>query len=217
MDAERMNLGPLRATQRAIAAKAELVDSPVFSDITRIGGFSVTFAKEGPQEKVIAGAVILDFPSMKVLEKKTITLDAPMKYIPGYEAFRIGPVLLQLYYELEYDPQVIFVEGVGSAHPVGAGLATYLGVELEKPVIGVSKAPTTGELAGDDLFIEGERVGVMVHTKEHANKVLVSPGHLVSIDTAAEWVKKTIVQPHKRPEPLHIASRMAKKTVGSTV
>jgi len=155
--------------------------------------------------------VIVDYPSFEVLEKKTIILDAPMKYVPGYEAFREGPAVLQLFYDLVNTPDLIFLDGHGIAHPMKAGLATYIGVELENPVIGVDKKLSFGEIVDEKLIVDGEERGMVVKTKEHANPLCVSPGHLVSINTAVEWVRKTIIPPHKKPEPLHIASRMAKK------
>jgi deoxyribonuclease V len=134
-----------------------------------------------------------------------------MPYIPGLLAFREGDIILKTYYDLEHDPDVLMVDGHGIAHPMRAGLACYVGVELEKPCIGVAKKILIGEVVGDKVMIGNEARGILVKTKEHAKPVIVSPGHLISVNSAAEIVKKCIVYPHKLPEPLHQAHRHAEK------
>ncbi|MFC1775011.1 endonuclease V [Nanoarchaeota archaeon] len=197
----------LRVIQRNYARSVTLNDSPELNEVTRIGAFDVAYFKD----KLICAACVMKYPSMEVLEKKTLVLGVPMKYVPGFLAFREGPAILQLFYDLEYDPQIIFIDGHGIAHPIKAGLATYVGVELGKPTIGVAKKALFGEAMDDKLMSGDEQVGILVRTKEYANPLCVSPGNMVSINTAADWVLKTILPPHKKPEPLHIASRLAKK------
>jgi deoxyribonuclease V len=203
------DLRNIQATQRAIAAKVRIDDSPDLKYVAKLGAFDVAYV----DKKLICAGVVVEYPSMKLLEKKTIELPIPMKYIPGYLAFREGPAMLQLFYDLDYTPDLIFVGGHGIAHPISAGLASYIGIELEKPVIGVAAKLGYGEIVDGKIMVDGEQRGLLVTTKEHANPFCVSPGHLISIETAAEWVIKTTVAPHKKPEPLHIASRVAKKAV----
>ena len=101
------------------------------------------------------------------------------------------------------------VDGHGIAHPLRAGLASYIGVELAKPCIGVAKSLLVGEIEDDKIMIGAEVRGMLVRTKEHAKPVFVSPGHLITVERAVEIVKKCIVPPHKLPEPLHAAHRFA--------
>jgi deoxyribonuclease V len=103
------------------------------------------------------------------------------------------------------------IEGHGIAHPERSGLATFVGVELAKPTIGVAKRLLVGEIKEDNIVIENDIVGKSVKTKEYANPLLVSPGHLISIEQAAELVKNWVIPPHKMPEPIHAAHRLAKK------
>ena len=39
----------------------------------------------------------------------------------------------------------------------------------------------------------------------------VSPGNLISIETAYEFSKKLINLPHKKPEPMHLAGKYARE------
>jgi len=197
----------LRGIQRAIAAQVRTEDKVKVEEIKTIAGFDVAFFKD----KAVCAAVVLAFPSMTVLERKYLLAKAEMPYIPGFLAFREGPAILQTYYDLEYDPDVLMVDGHGIAHPLRAGLASYVGVELAKPCIGIAKSLLVGEIVDDKVMIGTEVRGRLVKTKEHAKPVIVSPGHMISVDTAVEIVKKCIVQPHKLPEPLHQAHRHAEK------
>ncbi|MBD3319450.1 hypothetical protein GF342_06105 [Candidatus Woesearchaeota archaeon] len=201
------NLSGLRSMQRTIAQKIRLEDAPDLKEVKHIGAFDVAYAGN----KMVCAAAVLSYPDLELIEKKTIVIDAPMKYIPGYEAFREGPGMLQVFYDLEFDPQILIVDGQGVSHPFSAGLACYVGTELERPVIGVAKKAVKAEVDDDRVLVDGQVRGLLVKTKEHANPLVVSPGHLITIETAAEFVKKLVIPPHKRPEPLHIAGRIAKK------
>ncbi|MBI2565200.1 endonuclease V [Candidatus Woesearchaeota archaeon] len=198
----------LRSIMRAVAQEVKLEDDFNKDEIKKIAGFDVAFF----DNKIVGASVVLDAKTLKVLERKTIVADLPMNYIPGYRAFREGPVLLQLYYELEEEPDIIMVNGHGIAHPLSCGLATFLGVELEKPSIGVAKSLLVGEEKEGKIILDNQCVGIAVKTKEYANPLYVSPGTKISAETAAEIIKKIVIQPHKLPEPLHKAHRLAKNT-----
>ena len=96
-------------------------------------------------------------------------------------------------------------------HPRRCGLASHLGVLFDIPSIGISKEMLWGEQKGNHIVIGKEKVGMLVKTRDHANPIIVSCGHRVSLGTAADLVKKTIREPHKMPEPLHLAHKFAKK------
>lgn len=193
--------------QESIARQFSSEDTLKIEDIRYIAGFDVSYVGN----KCIAAAVVFDFKKMEIVEKKFAVTQAPMNYVPGFLAFREGPPICQVYFDLETDPDVLMIEGHGIAHPVKAGPATFVGVELGKPAIGVAKALLAGELKDDDIILEGEVVGKQVKTKEYANPLFVSPGHMISAELAAEIVKACVVPPHKLPEPIHAAHRFADK------
>lgn len=206
----RIDIRKLKGVQKAIAHQVKTGDAVDLKGIKTIAGFDVAYAGE----KAVCAAVVLDAKTMEVLERTYAVGKAEVPYVPGLLAFREGPLILQAYYDLEHDPDVLMVEGHGIAHPLKAGLASYVGVELAKPTIGVAKSILVGELSGEHIVVEGEVRGVQVKTRQYAKPVLVSPGHLVSVETAAEIARKCIVPPHKMPEPLHQAHRFADKIAG---
>ena len=196
----------LRGVLRAIAEQVKL-EGLTFERVKSVAGFAVSLVGD----KAVCSAVVLDMKSMNVLERKHVLGKVDMPYIPGLLAFREGSLILQAYYDLEHEPDVLMVGGHGIAHPLRAGLASYVGVELGKPCVGVAKSLLVGEIVDEKVMIGNEVRGVLVRTKEHAKPVIVSPGHLVSVEEATKMVKHCIVPPHKLPEPLHQAHRDADK------
>lgn len=203
----RISFGQLKDQQEQIARELRIEDDVKIDEIKYIAGFDVSYFGN----KCVCSAVVLDFKTMEVVEKKFLVTKAPMNYVPGFLAFREGPPICQTYFDLECEPDVIMVDGHGIAHPLNAGLASFVGAELGKPVIGVAKNLLVGEEKDGQIFYEDQVVGKTVKTKEHANPLFVSPGNLISIETAAEIVKRCVVPPHKMPEPIHAAHRFADK------
>ncbi len=199
--------GKLQDIQKKVAKEVQTTDR--FDNVTFIAAFDTAFVGD----KVVCGAVVLNVETMEVVEKKHSISRAPMNYIPGLLAFREGPPILQTYYDIEHDPDILMIKGHGIAHPLKCGLATYVGVELAKPTIGMAKRLLIGELQEDSIVADGEVIGKAVKTREHANPLFVSPGHMISVATAADWVKKIVIHPHKLPEPMHIAQRYTKHIV----
>ncbi len=201
-----INIEKLHLEQRSYSSKVKLKELDLNS-VRKIAGFDLSFQEINAS----VGAAVLEFPSLKVIETKHLITKAEFPYIPGLLAFREGPLILQAYYDLNEEPDVIMVEGHGIAHPLRAGLACYVGTELEKPVIGVAKNLLVGEVRGDEIVENGEVLGKVLRTKEHAKPIFVSPGNLVTVSDAAELVKRCIVPPHKLPEPIHLAHKIAKR------
>jgi deoxyribonuclease V len=203
----QISFGKLKDMQMQIAQQISSEDGVKTDEIKYVAGFDLAYFGN----KCVCSAVVLDFKTLQVVEKKFLVARTPMNYVPGFLAFREGPPICQTYFDLECEPDVIIVDGHGIAHPVNCGLATFVGVELGKPAIGVAKSLLVGEAKDDQILLEGEIVGKLVKTKEYANPLFVSPGNMISIETAAEIVKRCVVPPHKLPEPLHQAHRFASK------
>ena len=195
----------LRDIQRKIAKEASASDELKLSEIKTVAGFDVTYF----DDKILCAVVVYDLKKKEIIEKKHSISKMHMQYIPGYRAFRDGPAILQTYYDLESEPQVLILLGHGIAHPLKCGLATFVGVELAKPSIGVAKKLLVGEVKDNKIKILTETRGELLKTKEHAKPMYVSVGNKMSLKNAVELVKKLNVPPHKMPEPLHLAHKHA--------
>jgi len=203
----RVNFGKLTEMQKSTARQVSTEDAIKPENIRYIAGFDVAYL----ENKAVCAAIVVDFKTLEVVERKHCVVKSPMNYVPGFLAFREGPPIMQAYFDLEHEPDVLLIDGHGIAHPLKCGLATFVGVELEKPTIGIAKKRLVGEEQGEKLLVEGEERACLLRTRAHAKPIYVSPGYKVSVETATEIVKHCIVPPHKMPEPLHLAHRHAAK------
>ncbi|MEM3320315.1 MAG: endonuclease V [Metallosphaera sp.] len=98
-------------------------------------------------------------------------------YVPGLLFMREAPIMIKALENLDYD--LLLVDGHGIAHPRRSGIATVIGVLLNKPTIGVAKSRLIGEevVEGGITYIvdKGEKLGVKV------GKYYYSPGNLVTL------------------------------------
>ena len=139
-----------------------------------------------------ASVVVLSFPELQVVE--TVVTESPVRfsYIPGLLSFREIPPLLTTFAQLQTEPDLVIVDGQGIAHPRRFGLASHLGLILEKPTIGCAKSRLCGQYEepgseqGDytDLTDRGEVIGTALRTRRNVSVVYVSIGHKISLDSA---------------------------------
>lgn len=213
-----MDLYELKREQQKLASKIVLEDGfETIDAVKTIGGAEcvqvVDVKPDNGQrsDKILAVVVVCEFPSLKLKEYKTYLLDNPLLYRPGFQAYREMPAIIEAYNMLDEEPDILLVAASGVIHPRGIGMASHLGLALNEPTIGVTEKLLTGNVENGKVLLDGEVAGFELRTKEFAKPVYVSPGHLVSFGTALDIVQKTIIYPHKMPEPLHLAHKIARK------
>lgn len=118
---------------------------------------------------------------------------------------------------LKKQPDLILVDGQGRAHPRRLGIASDLGVILDKPTIGCAKSRLVGKY--DDLGTErgsttplidkGEVIGTVLRTKQGVKPIFISVGHMVSLATAVEMVMRCTLPGQRIPEPTRLAHNVA--------
>ncbi len=209
-----MDLTELKKEQLKLAPKVVLNDGfGSLASLKTIAGASCIPAGH----KLLACVVLCEFPSMKLLEKKTFLLDNPLPYHPGFQAYREMPAIIEAYNQLEQEPELLLVSGAGVAHPRRIGIASHLGLALNVPTIGVTESLLCGQVQQGKIIVENEICGFEIKTREYSKPIYVSPGHLVALGTVLNIIPKTIQYPHKLPEPLHLAHKLARKKVKELV
>jgi len=196
--------------QRRVAERVRL--EPLEEPPERVAGVDVSYRGD----RYRAAAVVVDADTLKPLETRTAEGRVRRPYEPGFLAFREGPPALKVLKGLDYD--LLLVNGHGIAHPRRAGLASHLGVALDRPTVGVARRPLVGRPLGEPervgdavpLFHRGEKVGHLVLTRPDCRPLVVSPGHRCSHRDAVEWVLR-LVRGGKWPEPLRLADRLSKR------
>lgn len=199
-----IDLESLRAEQRKLAKLVVLKDSCDFKSATRFAAIRTeTIGKE-----ILAAIALLD-ENLETIEEHYVMRPAKFPYIPGFRAYRELPMMLAVYEKLEEQPDIVFIEAQGIAHPLGLGLASHFGVSVNKPVIGITQSVLEGEEKEENIRINGKEVAKALVTKKGARPVYVSPGHMISLDTAVVLTKRCLKEPHKLPEPLVAARKVA--------
>ncbi len=194
-------------TQLSLSRKIILEDR-LPQTVKRVGGVDVAYV-----DGLAIGAVtVLDYESLKLLERQTATCPARFPYIPTLLSFREIPPTVACIKKLSRQPDILLVDGQGVAHPYGCGFASHLGLVIGRPTVGVAKSRLFGEpktMAGQELLVQkGRVIGGVVTTKEGTKPVYVSVGHLVSLQTAMQITKNCVLN-SKIPEPIFQAHKVA--------
>ena len=201
-----MNIEKLKEEQ--IAAARKVITTDQIGEIKTIGGCDCAYVNN----TVIAAVVVCD-DKLKIVEKQVAVVENDFPYLPGLLYYREGKAIKEVFAKQKNKPDILLVDGNGVLHPLRCGLASQLGVELNQPTIGVAKTRLLGEEdEAGNIKVGNEIIGTEARLKEHAKPLYVSVGHKVSLKTAVDIVQKTTQSPHKLPEPLHLAHRLADKT-----
>jgi deoxyribonuclease V len=200
--------------QEDLRKKLILEDTP--GDPRTVAGVDVSFSRS--RDLLFAAVVVLDADSLETVETASAALNPVFPYIPGLLTFREGPVVIEAYGRLSVEPDLLMFDGQGIAHPRGLGLASHVGVLLDKPSIGCAKSRLVGEFkepkqkrgAMRTLSLNKRKVGVVLRTKDNTKPLFVSPGHRVTVETAARRVLEA-GKGYRLPEPTRRAHHEAER------
>ncbi len=157
-------------------------------------------------------AALWDTSLKTIVETKHLVDKTATDYVPGFLAFREGPMLLRIASRVRNTPDAFLIDGQGMAHPRGLGLASHVGLALDRPSIGVAKSRLYGRVEGDHLIRANHVVIGRILESETHKKYYVSIGHRISLDTAMKTVEKCMVDGF--PAPLrraHLDSILLKR------
>lgn len=168
------------------------------------------------QKRACAVVAVCDAKSFELVESVHALRPAEWPYLPGLLSFREVPAILEAFAKLERQPDLLFVDGHGRAHPRRFGVACHLGVELGLPAIGVGKSRFVGEhrapaaARGSRVRLEeeGELLGKVVRTRDGVKPLYVSVGHAIDLERAVRWVLRAAKRT-RLPEPIRAADRLA--------
>ena len=204
-------LKKLRQEQINLSKKINLKDG--FKKIETVAGIDVSYPRN-EFEQACGACVVMDYKTKKIIERKTIFWETSFPYISTYLFYREFPVIWELINILKTEPTVFMFDGNGILHPYGIGLATQVGINLDKPSIGVAKRLLYGNVEGNNVKINGVKKGITFYSSERIKRpIFVSPGHKISFESTLKIVKN--FSKFKIPEPLRQAHILAKRTIKS--
>lgn len=206
------------ALQKVMAAQIDY-QRPINLDAVRlVAGVDVsvrTNAETGAATSQ-AAIVVLSYPDMQVVETSLAQMPTPFPYIPGLLSFREGPVLETAFGKLQAEPDVLIFDGMGRAHPRRIGIASHMGLWLQKPTIGCGKTLLTGHFVEPDaergsrspLIHRSEVIGAVLRTRTNVKPVFISVGHLADLETSVELILRCTSK-YRLPDPIRAAHNAA--------
>jgi len=201
----------------AVAVQKELRDKVEpkngFKKVKTVAGADLAIIRG--RNKLVCGIVVFTYPELKEIERAWEVVDENFPYIPGLLAFREGPAIIKTYNKLHKTPDVLILDGQGIAHPRGFGIASYVGVLLDIPTMGIAKKKLYGiyndpkDIAGSYeplISKNGEQIGVALKTRINTKPVFVSIGHKIDLPTSIE-IARVCSKGYRIPEPTRIADK----------
>lgn len=196
-----------RRTLRELACSVVLEDN-FEGPITSVGGVDLAFM----DDLAVVACVTVDYDSLQVKFEEVSTARLDFPYVSTLLSFREGPPIIDAIRSMEPKPEVFLINAQGVAHPMGCGCASYVGVRVDVPTIGVAQRNLCGEYECEPeevggympIYYCGRAVGWALKTREGCRPIFVSPGHRVSLRSSLEIVLRC-VRDHKLPEPLYLA------------
>lgn len=211
---QRWDLPPQRAIalQRRLAKRVERKDR--LGEVRTVAGVDAGY--DAARGLARAAVAVFAVAELRLVESAIAEVPVRFPYIPGLLSFREIPAVLAALARLPALPDLILCDGQGIAHPRRLGLASHLGLALDRPTIGVAKtrlvgthrAPAQRRGAWTALIDSGEVIGAVLRTRAGARPIYVSIGHRVSLRTAVRWVMACTTR-FRLPETTRQAHRLA--------
>lgn len=210
-----MKLTPSEAIALQEELRGQIIIEDRFDTIIKIAGVDCSYDLQTNISRAVI--CVFTYPEIELVESAMAHLPTDFPYVPGLLSFREIPVLLEALSILKSQPDLLMVDGMGIAHPRRMGIAAHLGLILSIPSIGVGKSLLCGKYdmpglnKGDrsDLIHRKEKIGTVLRTKANTNPLFISPGHLISHETANKMVLNCMGK-YRLPEPTHIADKFSK-------
>jgi deoxyribonuclease V len=201
-------LAPREAVELQKSLRERVRLAPLKKKIKTVAGADISFNKFSPV--VWAAVVVLSLPSLEVVEEAGVVSETKFPYVPGLLSFRETPSVLEAWAKLKTEPDAVMFDGQGIAHPRRVGIASHVGLLINRPTFGCAKSVLVGKYEEPEEergswtpMVDpknGETVGAALRTKTRTHPIYVSPGHLIDLEGA---IKLTLACDggYRQPEP----------------
>jgi len=203
-----------RDLQTVLARKVRL--QPLKYRPRTIAGLDCAFSRD--KTSIAAVVVVMTYPALEILQTVSATAPVTFPYISGLLSFREAPVCLDAIAKLDRPPDLLLIDGQGIAHPRRLGLASHLGLFLDRPTIGCAKSRLIGdyEPPGPDkgsfspLMHNDQQIGAVLRTRTAVKPLFISPGHKCTIDDAIK-ITLNCTTKYRLPQPTRTAHQLVTK------
>ena len=150
-------------------------------------------------------AVLMNKNTMEIMESFNVTLKVKHPYVPGFFVLRESEVIINILKPLRNRFDLLLIDGHGVLHPRRCGLASYVGIIIDKPTIGVAKKILCGTVKADQFIdVDGVISGFKM-IKEKKKPIYISVGHKINLINAIRIIKQLVRPKERIPEPLRLA------------
>ena len=185
-------------------AKQVVATKDDFGRISSICGVDIAYGGSN-SNAAYCSAVIMDRNMQKLIESVNVQTIVKHPYVPGLLMLREAESIFYTLKMLKNTYELLLIDGHGLLHPRKCGLACYIGVNLDRPTIGVAKSRLCGTVRPDGFVeLDGEILGYEIIKK----KLYISVGHRITLKTAIALVKELGIEPLRLAD---INSRRMKK------
>jgi deoxyribonuclease V len=180
---------PKEAVQIQKQIQEKIIPYGKVKSVGLVAGADVAYDKQ--RNTTYAGVVVLRLTDLAIVETSIATCPTSFPYIPGLLSFREAPALVRALEKVQSDPDILFIDGHGISHPRSVGIASHIGLLIDRPVIGCAKSLLIGDYQEPDLprgsqsYLfnkNSDIIGAVVRTRDKIKPVFVSIGHRIDLD-----------------------------------
>ena len=124
-------------------------DNLINNNISNVCGIDVS----NKDLNAFCSAVVVNKNTLEIIESVNEKSTVNYPYIPGLFMLIEGKPLLRIIRLLKNQFDVLIIDGHGILYPRKCGLASYVGITIDKPTIGVAKNLLCGSIL-DNNYIE---------------------------------------------------------------
>jgi len=207
----------LEDVSETIRVQKEIADKVKFEnnqkDIIYICGVDVAYRNN----IAYCSAVLMNKNSMDITESTSTTSNIKHPYISGFLMLREADPIINTLKLLKNPFDLLLVDGHGVLHPRHCGLASYVGVMLDTPTIGVAKSLLCGDIKENDfIYLDGDVSGFRM-VKKGKKPIYISVGHKINLISAIRIVEQLVKPAERIPEPLRLADIYCKTLANSSM
>ena len=214
--AHRWNVSTTEAREIQNQLRSQVVTRGKPQRIRYVAGVDISVRGD----RAIAAVPVLQIDTLELADLAVARQAVPFPYVPGLLSFRECPSILAAIDRLKVEPDLLLIDGQGYAHPRRCGLASHLGVLLDKPTIGCAKSrfigthdePAVEAGCYTDLFDGPELIGAVLRTRSNVKPLYISVGHKIALPHALDLVLECC-QGFRLPEPTRLAHQAAGGTL----
>ena len=211
------DVSPKEAVQIQKQIREKIITYGKTKSVRLVAGADVAYDKKS--NTTYAGVVVLRLKDLTIVETCIASCPISFPYIPGLLSFREVPALVQALEKVQKAPDVLFIDGHGISHPRSVGIASHIGLLIDRPVIGCAKSLLIGDYQEPDLprgsqshlfNKNSDIIGAVVRTRDKVRPVFISIGHRIDLEEAINLTLRC-GKGYRIPEPTRQADLLVEK------